>query len=182
MPARGTTPPLPHSERLVFRTWQPEDLALAIGLWGDPKVLRHIDARERLDRDQVQQRLDHERALQAAHGVQYWPIFLASSGEHVGCAGLRPRDDEDGVYELGFHLRSAWWGHGLATEAARAVIDNAFDHRDARALFAGHSPENDASRRVLLRLGFVHTHDERYPPTGAMHPSYRLEPPTRAGP
>lgn len=174
--ARATAS-LPHAERLVFRTWQPDDFALAWGLWGDPEVVRHIDARGRLDRAGVRERLDQECALAVEHGVQYWPIFWRASGEHVGCAGLRPRPDEAGVYELGFHIRSSWWGRGLATEAARAVVRHAFETLGARALFAGHGPDNHPSRQVLRKLGFVHTHDELYPPTGAMHPSYRLEPP-----
>jgi hypothetical protein len=44
-----------------------------------------------------------------------------------------------------------------------------------RALFAGHNPANQASRELLARLGFRYTHDELYPPTGLMHPSYRLD-------
>jgi RimJ/RimL family protein N-acetyltransferase len=67
------------------------------------------------------------------------------------------------------------WGRGLATEAGRAVARFAFDDLGATALFAGHHPDNGASRKVLLKLGFVHTHDELYPPTGLLHPSYRLE-------
>ena len=41
-------------------------------------------------------------------------------------------------------------------------------------MFAGHHPDNQASRRLLTRLGLRYTHDERYPPTGRDHPSYLL--------
>jgi len=41
-------------------------------------------------------------------------------------------------------------------------------------LFAGHHPENHASRRILSKLGFRLTHEEFYPPTGLLHPSYLL--------
>jgi len=107
-------------------------------------------------------------------GVQYWPIFLLDGGQHVGCAGLRPYRSERRVYELGVHLRRAFWRQGLAKEAAQACIDHAFGVLGAEALFAGHHPANEASRQLLLQLGFVHTHDELYPPTGLMHPSYWL--------
>ena len=78
------------------------------------------------------------------------------------------------IFELGFHVCADHWGKGIATEAARAVIAFAFDELQASALFAGHHPENVASRRTLERLGFRHTHDELYPPTGLQHPSYLL--------
>lgn len=78
------------------------------------------------------------------------------------------------MFELGVHLCFGAWGQGLATELARAVIAHAFGPLDLLALFAGHHPDNRASRRLLLRLGFRHTHDELYPPTGLRHASYLL--------
>lgn len=51
----------------------------------------------------------------------------------------------------------------------------AFEELGAEALFAGHSPDNNASRHLFLKLGFTYTHDERYPPSGRMHPSYLLK-------
>jgi [ribosomal protein S5]-alanine N-acetyltransferase len=74
-------------------------------------------------------------------------------------------------------VRPAYWKRGLAREAARAVIDFAFGRLEAESLFAGHHPSNDSSRRLLLKLGFVQTHQELYPPTGLLHPSYLLEKP-----
>jgi RimJ/RimL family protein N-acetyltransferase len=100
-------------------------------------------------------------------------VFLLTNDEHVGCCGLQ-HSSEPRVYELGFHLRRIYWGQGLAVEAARAVIAYAFATLDAAGLFAGHHPANEASRRVLIKLGFHYMHDEFYSPTGLHHPSYRL--------
>ena len=161
-----------HTQRLGFRTWTESDLNLAQGLWGDAEVTRLIGGP--LSAERVQQRLAQEIANQAAYGTQYWPVFLLTNDEHVGCCGLRPYASEPRVYELGFHLRRIYWGQGLAVEAARAVIEYAFDRLDAAGLFAGHHPANEPSRRMLIKLGFHYTHDEFYPPTGLRHPSYRL--------
>ena len=68
----------------------------------------------------------------------------------------------------------ACWGRGLATEGARAVMAHAFDELQTTALFAGHNPANDVSRRLLGKLGFRLTHEELYEPTGLQHPSYLL--------
>jgi RimJ/RimL family protein N-acetyltransferase len=170
-----TTPPVPpDTPRLHFRLWREDDLELATALWGDPRVTALIDARGALGADAVKQKLTEEIARAEGHGVQYWPMFLRAGGAHVGCAGLRPKDPARGVLELGFHVRHAFWGQGLAHEAALASIAFAFDTLGATALFAGHHPENQASRALLARLGFSHTHDELYPPTGLNHPSYEL--------
>jgi Acetyltransferase (GNAT) domain len=104
----------------------------------------------------------------------YWKAVSTA-----GCAGLRPYRPEERVYELGVHLRPKFWGQGLATEAGHAVIARGFDDLRGEALFAGRNPANHLSERFLLKLGFVYTHDESYPPTGLMHPSYILRKATR---
>ncbi|NOU31436.1 MAG: GNAT family N-acetyltransferase [Polyangiaceae bacterium] len=163
------------TERLRFRAWNETDVDLAAGLWGAPEVARFISRDGTFDAAAVRERLLREMALQDAHGVQYWPIFSRQDDAHVGCCGLHPYGTEAGVYELGVHLRPAYWRKGLAVEAASAVIAHAFDALGARTLFAGHHPANTGSKQMLLRLGFRYTHDELYPPTGLMHPSYTLE-------
>lgn len=160
--------------RIVFRRWGETDLEHALGLWGDPRVTERIGGP--FTEDEVRERLAREIECEREHGVQYWPIFLRAGGEHLGCCGLRPYQLEEGIYELGFHLRAEHWGQGFASESARAAIGYAFEVIGASALFAGHHPENVASRRLLEKLGFRYTHDEFYPPTGLRHPSYLLEP------
>jgi ribosomal-protein-alanine N-acetyltransferase len=162
------------TDRLVFVTWQEGDAVLAMGLWGDPEVTALLVAGQPWTREEVLGRLGAEIACEREHGVQYWPVFLKAGGEHVGCCGLRPRDPDRGIWELGAHLRGKFWGQGLAAEAARAVIRFAFQELGAAALFAGHHPDNAASRRLLEGLGFRCTHREFYPPTGSEHPSYLL--------
>jgi RimJ/RimL family protein N-acetyltransferase len=162
------------AERLGFRAWSEDDLDLALGLWGDPEVTRLIDARGKLSEEQVRERLAQEMATERSHGIQYWPIFLLENGEHVGCCGLRPYDQSRGILELGFHIRSGHWGHGYATEAARAVMSHAFERLGVKGLFAGHNPKNRASRYILEKLGFHYIHDELYEPTGLEHPCYLL--------
>jgi RimJ/RimL family protein N-acetyltransferase len=149
--------------RLRFRSWREDDRELAERLWGDPEVTRFtgaIDPAERLAKE-----IECERA----HGIQYWPMFLKADGDFAGCCGLRPY--REGIPEFGVHVARAHWRKGLATEAANAVIRHAFD-RGAEAIFAGHNPNNDASRAMLRALGFHFTHEELYPPTGLVHPSY----------
>src|SRR5262249_40725978 len=157
-----------------FRYWTSDDLPLALTLWGDRKVTQFIDARGRLSEDAVREKLLREIATREAQHVQYWPVFLLGTGDFIGCCGLRPYRPEDRVFELGAHLRVAYWGQGYAGEAARAVMAYGFGQLGLAALFAGHNPNNEASRRLLLKLGFRHTHDEYYAPTGLEHPSYLL--------
>ena len=67
-------------------------------------------------------------------------------------------------------------GARVAAEAYQAVINIGSETVGATSLLAGHHPENILSKRLLSRLGFRYTHDERCPPTALMHPSYLLSP------
>lgn len=160
--------------RLGFRHWAADDLPLAMALWGDEEVTRLIGGP--FSADEVKRRFDGEIASMDSYGIEYWPIFLLAGDVHVGCCGLRPYRIEERIFELGFHLRRAFWGQGLAEEAARAAIGYAVEVLGARGFFAGHHPANAPSRRVLEKLGFHFIGEEFYPPTGLNHPSYMLEP------
>ena len=162
------------TDRIGFSEWSENDLPLAELLWGDPEVTRYICAAGRFTKDEIANRLRSERVNGNLHQVQYWPVFALASHELMGCCGLRPHEAK--AYELGFHLRPAFWGRGYAEEAANAVIHYAFTLLGAKKLFAGHHPDNARSRKLLHKLGFAYTGDSFYAPTGLYHPSYTLEP------
>ncbi len=158
------------TERVGFSHWETGDTVFARSLWGDPEVTKYICATGVFSEEEVVKRLALEIENDRKYRIQYWPVFDLESGELVGCCGLRPRTE--GVYEIGFHLRPAFWGKGYASEAAEVVIRYAFDTLKANALFAGHNPKNVASKHRLLSLGFTYIGDEYYAPTGLYHPSY----------
>jgi RimJ/RimL family protein N-acetyltransferase len=102
------------------------------------------------------------------YGIEDAEEFLSMVNRHAGEASfLITLDDTviggcgidqraDGA-ELGYWLGVAHWGRGFATEAARAVIDHAFDDLDCEALQSGARVSNPASRRVLEKCGFQWT-------------------------
>ena len=160
------------SPHLGFRFWSLQDFPLALALWGDFRVTQFIGGP--FSEQQIRERLEREIARMRDYSMQYWPVFLLSNGQHVGCAGLRPYKPEEKIHELGFHVRPEHWRRGFAEEAARAVIGYGFETLGAQALFAGHHPENNASRHLLEKLGFRSIGTVLYPPSGLLHPSYLL--------
>lgn len=161
------------SERLGFRQWSKADLPLAIALWTSPDVMRHMGGA--MTEDGAATRLALEIGRQQRLGFQYWPMFLLETGEHAGCAGLRPFHDAKDVVEMGVYVARAFWSLRLGEEAARAVIAWAWQHTEASALIAGHGPENANSQALIERLGFRYTHHEPWGPLDLMHPYYRLD-------
>jgi ribosomal-protein-alanine N-acetyltransferase len=165
------------SARLGFRCWTVDDLQFARELWGDIEVTRFFGGP--FSEDEIRRRLEREISRMNAHQFQYWPIHLLSDDDPVGCCGLRPYGTEEGVHELGFHLRPKYWGQGLAAEAARAAIGFAFECLEAKGLSAGHHPANTNSKKVIEKLGFRYSHDEFFEALGMSIPYYLLSPPVK---
>lgn len=162
------------TERIGFSKWNDADLNLAKELWGEAEVTRFICATGKFTNKDIIDRLEKEVYNNKEFHIQYWPIFELLTGELIGCCGIRPFKTQTNYYEIGFHLRKKYWGKGYALEAAKAVIDYSFEILGADKLYAGHHPENEASRKILTKLGFKYLEKKYYEPTGLYHPSYEL--------
>ena len=160
--------------RIGFSKWNNTDLNLASQLWGEKEVTRFICSTGEFTPEDIKNRLNTEIRNYELYHIQYWPIFELSTGELIGCCGIRPYKFEADSYELGFHLREKYWGQGYAAEAAKAAIDYSFHMLNAKKLYAGHHPENKASEKLLLKLGFQSIGKEFYIPTGLYHPLYEM--------
>jgi len=170
------------TERLVARSWQVQDLPLAMELWGDPVVTALIDSRGKLTEAQVEEKLRAEIEREKSSGVQYWALFDHRNGDFVGCGGLRAWAYTLGEanFEVGFHLVKRCWGKGFATEAALGTLEYAWEKLRLSKIYAGHHPDNRASEKILKKLGFEFIENVFYEPTGLMHPSYVCKtPPAR---
>jgi RimJ/RimL family protein N-acetyltransferase len=83
---------------------------------------------------------------------------VRATGEFIGMAGLDPVDEGlpfDGV-EIGWRLARRAWGHGYATEAARAALAYGFGTLGRPEILAIAAAGNVRSRAVMSRLGMTH--------------------------
>lgn len=85
-----------------------------------------------------------------------WTARLHSDCSFVGWFALIAAEDRSGTAELGYRLRSADWGRGLATEGATAVLQHGIATMGLTRVRATTMTVNTGSRRVLDKLGFVH--------------------------
>lgn len=142
------------TERLELRPYRPQDVAQIHGLlYGDPEVRRLTGGVSTLAEtwETIERYIDMQRRA----GYSYWPVVERATGDLVGEVGLKPLDDEGPEVELGFAFAAAYWGRGYATEAGRAVLDEAFGQLGLEQVFATAREENAASRHVLGKLGFT---------------------------
>jgi RimJ/RimL family protein N-acetyltransferase len=144
----------PPTARLAFREMTPDDLGDMAALLGDPEVMRHYPRPK--SRAEASAWIAWNRRLYRQHGFGLWLLTLRASGAFVGDCGLTPQR-VDGVTEIevGYHVRTALQGRGLATEAAKACRDHARDVLRVDRLVAIVDPGNRPSQRVAEKLGLV---------------------------
>ena len=113
------------TERLTLRPMTADDEGPLLGVFGDPVVRRAFD-RGPFDAEEMRAWVARNLEHQDRYGFGLFTLVLCESGEVIGDCGLE-RMELDGreETELGYDLRSDHWGRGLATEAARAVIEHA---------------------------------------------------------
>jgi RimJ/RimL family protein N-acetyltransferase len=147
-----------HTERLTLRHWTEADREPFAALNADPVVMEHFPAT--LDRRQSDAFVDRIEAQFEERGFGPWAVDVDGMG-FVGFTGLLvPRfhatwmdDREQPVVEVGWRLRRDAWGHGYATEAARAAVDFAFDELGRQDVVSMTVVGNVRSQAVMRRLG-----------------------------
>src|SRR5262245_2530293 len=142
----------PPTPRLAFREMTPDDLDDMAALLGDPQVMRYYP--HPMSRGEASEWIAWNQRLYREHGAGLWLLTLREGGEFVGDCGLTPQE-VDGVteVEVGYHVRAALQGRGLATEAAAACRDYARDVLGVGRLIAIIDPRNRPAQRVAEKLG-----------------------------
>lgn len=150
------------TERLILR--QPTIAHLndwAASVFADPEVIRYMPKRDMTPYERAERALNVYNRLWAQHEVGGWVITDKSSGQLIGSCEIEYLDETD-EYELGYALSKAYWGRGIATEAARAATRFGFEYAKLERIIAVVVPENTASWRVLEHIGFVYEKDAHF--------------------
>jgi RimJ/RimL family protein N-acetyltransferase len=136
------------TERLTLRGWREDDLDAYAEITADPEVMRFM--RGTLDRADTWRQIAFMVGHWELRGYGLWVV--EREGELIGRIGLLKPEGWPGL-EVGWLLGRAAWGHGYATEAARAAVEFAWRELGAQELISLIARDNTASAAVAGRLG-----------------------------
>jgi RimJ/RimL family protein N-acetyltransferase len=141
------------TERLLLREWCDADVAPFHAICSDPHVMATLGPL--MNREQTTAMVQRQQDLQARDGHCFWAMERRSDARLIGWCGLirGSAGPIDGKAEIGWRLASDCWGHGYASEAARASLAWAFDNLADPAVWAITSVDNHRSRAVMERIG-----------------------------
>jgi len=155
--------------RLLLRRWQSRDLDGFAAVNAQPEVMRYISDGRTLNRAQTAERLATYRRHWDDHGFGLYAVEIKDTGELAGFTGLAVPTFLPEIMpavEIGWRLGRAYWGQGLATEAAQRVVTHARAALDLRRLVSIHVVGNEASARVMVKLGMTLERETVQPDTG----------------
>ena len=144
------------TERLILRRWRSSDREPFRLLNADARVMEYFPALlAPQESDQAMVRI--ERHFEQ-HGFGLYAAELIDTQAFIGFIGLSvPAFDAPFMpaVEIGWRLAHQYWGKGLATEGAGAMIQNAFDDLKLNRLVSFTSAANLRSRRVMEKIGMA---------------------------
>ncbi len=148
------------TDRLLLRQWRLEDREPFAAMNADPEVMRHFPAAlHRAESDALAERAE---GIIAERGWGLWAVDApdgAGGTSFAGFIGLSVVPYEahfTPAVEVGWRLARPFWGHGYATEGARAALTYAFGELRLEEVVSFTAVANDRSRRVMERLSMTH--------------------------
>ncbi|MCX8996413.1 GNAT family N-acetyltransferase [Rhizobiaceae bacterium BDR2-2] len=145
------------TQRLRVRNWQDGDRALFREINADPQVMEFFPHRRTAD--EADRLMDEANAAIAATGYGIYALERKDTADPIGFCALMPVN-LPGIFpheavEIGWRLATRFWRQGYASEAARALLDHAFDVRRLDAVVSFAVAANLRSIAVMERLGLV---------------------------
>lgn len=143
------------TERVLARHLEDTDFDAMFAVYSDPGAMTWVDDGSPIEREECARWIEVTKKNYAERGYGMSALVLLESGEVFGFCGLvHPGGQE--VAELKYALLREYWGRGLATEAARGMLQYGLETLGIRRVIATTAPENEPSHRVLGKCGMRH--------------------------
>jgi RimJ/RimL family protein N-acetyltransferase len=166
------------TKRLLLRRLRPDDVDAIFAVIADPVAMQYYP--RTFERQDAEEWIERNLHRYAEHGHGLYAVVLKASGDVIGDCGLVTQQIEgQAELEVGYHLRRDQWGHGYATEAARACMEYAFRELAVAKVISLIRPENLPSRRVAERNGLRVEREVMH--SGLMHLMYAACRPSAGG-
>ena len=138
---------------MIIREFKPEEEPLFLLIDGDDQLTKYIPKRSTQESKQLF--VNSLAEYYNNNGLGRWGIFNITDNDFIGVCFLKPSEYDHNSIELGYRFHFKYWGAGMATEVAKAIVAYGLHQLGLQEINAVTHPENMASQRVLNKAGFV---------------------------
>lgn len=143
------------TSRFVLRQAQHADADDLYQLYADQAVVQYMSFIPFTSVDEALDEMKWYKRIFAEQSGLRWMIEDRETSKVIGTCGFLAYEQEHHRTELGYDLSSAYWGKGIMKEVASCVIQFGFEQMKLNKIEAKIEPDNQASIRLVEKLGFV---------------------------
>jgi [ribosomal protein S5]-alanine N-acetyltransferase len=147
-------PSILSTTRLTLRPFTLADVNALHRLWNEPGVRKYLWDDEPVSKGRVESIIETSQSIFETEGSGLWGVFPVAEHGLIGFAGFWKFHDPP-VLELLYGIAPDYWNCGLATEAANAILKYGFEELPLDRIEASTDAANEASTRVMQRLGMT---------------------------
>jgi len=165
------------TDRLLIRPFRDEDRAPFAAMHADPDVM--WDYERLFDRAECDARIARYDDAYRRLGFGRFPVLDKRDGTFLGYCGIMPAPDDHPMapaVEIGWRFTRRSWGHGYATESARACLDHGFERCGLTEVLSYTRSDNTRSENVMKRLGLTFLPDRFWTHAGHCYVVYTARP------
>ncbi|WP_225229408.1 GNAT family N-acetyltransferase [Paenibacillus gallinarum] len=148
--------PILKSDMLVLKKVEEEHVDELFEIYSNDVIFKYCGILPKHNKDTVRKMIGHfERDFNKQTRVK-WGIFAADQQDRlIGIMEMFDLNQKVNMVTIGYFLAEAYWGRGYATEAVRLVLEFLFLHAGINRVQADVMPQNEVSKKVLLKNGFM---------------------------
>ena len=139
--------------RLIIREFLPTEEETYLNHFNDEEVCLHLPKRTRDERIKIFFVALANYTDNKQSGI--WGMFDKTNGSFIGSCLLRPYNNEPDKLEIGYSMDKIYWGKGIGTEMAIAMVEHGFANPNIKAIIGVTTFENVASQKVLENAGLT---------------------------
>ncbi len=170
--------PTLETSRLVLRRWTELDIVPMSGINADPEVMRWIGSGATRTEEETKTFIERCEEMWETRGFGLFALEIRDTGELAGFVGLSVPTILPEVMpavEIGWRLGRAFWGGGIATEAAKEALRFGFENCGLSEVLSICQIGNTASERIMQKLGMHFNRETIDPSCGRRIRVYAIE-------
>ncbi|WP_160130415.1 GNAT family N-acetyltransferase [Kordia antarctica] len=170
------------TDRLIIRDLTEQDVDGMFVLDSDPEVHTYLGNKPITQKAAALKYIRDVNLQYKQRGIGRWAVEMKETGEFIGWCGMRLYTDytfnnHTNFHDIGYRIQRKFWGKGFATEASKACLEYAWNVLKLDKIYGITEKGNEASHKVLLKIGLNYLEDFHYEPEKMMLRWYSISKP-----